>query len=255
MRFREMFSGWKDVSEYGARTVIFSERDPADLMYFIISGEVELTLRGEPLGTERDCGIIGEMTMINSAKYCVTATTLTKVTMVRLDRDQVRIFIDENTEFALHIMAVMANRLRGVDEYITTQFAQLEYSVNRWTGHLDLVDILKDSEDLVEFPAEAVIFTEGMEGNCMYVVMEGEVFISLYEKVLATALPGEIVGEMALINSDIRSATVTAKTDCRLAIIDQSSFDSLIRHVPEFARHVMHVLANRLQIAFEMIEH
>jgi len=51
----------------------------------------------------------------------------------------------------------------------------------------------------------------------MFVVMEGEVYISLDDKILATALPGEIVGEMALINSDIRSATVTAKTDCLLA--------------------------------------
>jgi len=120
---------------------------------------------------------------------------------------------------------------------------------------MDLLEIFKDSEDLVEFPAETVILSEGMEGNCMYVVMEGEVLISLYEKVLAVALPGEIVGEMALINSDIRSATVTAKTDCRLVIINQKSFDSLIRHVPEFARHVMRVLANRLQIASGMTKH
>ena len=120
---------------------------------------------------------------------------------------------------------------------------------------MDLVEVFKDSDDLVEFPAEAVIFTEGIEGNCMYVVMEGEVFISLHDKILATALPGEIVGEMALINSDVRSATVTAKTDCLLAIIDQSSFDYLIRHIPDFTNHVMNVLANRLQIAFEMIEH
>ena len=114
MRFQKMFSGWKDVSEYGSGTVIFSEGDPADLMYFIISGEIELTLRGEPLGAESDSGIIGEMTMINSATYGVTATTLTEVTLARLDRDQVRIFIDENTKFALHIMVVMANRLRHI---------------------------------------------------------------------------------------------------------------------------------------------
>ncbi len=119
---------------------------------------------------------------------------------------------------------------------------------------MDLVEVFKDSDDLVEFPAEAVIFTEGKEGNYMYVVMEGEVIISLNDKVLATASPGEIVGEMALINSDIRSATVTAKTDCLLARIDQSSFDSLVRHVPEFTLHVMNVLGDRLQTAFEMIE-
>ncbi len=119
---------------------------------------------------------------------------------------------------------------------------------------MDLMEIFKDSDDLVEFPAGTVIVEEGAEGDCMYVVMEGEVVISLFDKALATALPGEIVGEMALINSDIRSATVMAKTDCRLAIIDRSSFESLIRNVPDFTRHVMNVLANRLQVAFEMIE-
>ena len=119
---------------------------------------------------------------------------------------------------------------------------------------MDLLEVFKDSDDLQEFAAEAVIFSEGIEGNCMYVVIEGEVYVSLHNRPLATALPGEIVGEMALINSDIRSATVIAKTDCLLAQIDQSSFESLIEHVPEFTRHVMNVLAHRLQIAFDMIE-
>ena len=120
---------------------------------------------------------------------------------------------------------------------------------------MDLLEVFRDSDDLVEFPAGAVIFTEGKEGNYMYVVMSGEVFVSLSDKVIATASPGEIVGEMALINSDIRSATVTAKTDCVMALIDQSSFESLLRHVPEFTLHVMNVLAARLQNVYEMIEH
>ena len=119
---------------------------------------------------------------------------------------------------------------------------------------MDLLEVFKDSDDLVEYPAESVIFAEGMEGNYMYVVMNGEVFISLRDRVIATASPGEIVGEMALINSDMRIATVTAKTDCVLALIDQGSFESLIQHVPEFTQHVMKVLADRLQIAYELIE-
>jgi CRP-like cAMP-binding protein len=250
-----MYSDWRDVVECPTGTVIFSERDPADVMYFIMSGEIELTLHGEPLGVEKEGGTIGEMAMINSAIHGVTAAALTKVTMARLDRDQVWVFIDEDPEFARHMMAVMANRLRAVDEYISTQITQLGRPVHRWIGQMDLLEILKDSEDLIEYPAEAVIFTEGKEGNCMYIVMEGEASISLYGKVLATALPGQIVGEMALINSDIRSATVTAITDCLLAIIDQTSFDYLLRQVPDFTNHVMNVLANRLQIAFEMIEH
>ncbi len=125
MKFFGMFRDWEDVEEYRAGTVIFLERDPAEVMYVIISGEVELTLHGEPLGTEVEGGIIGEMAMINSATCGATATALTEVKLARLDRDQVKALIDENTEFALHVMAVMANRLRAVDKYITAQFAQL----------------------------------------------------------------------------------------------------------------------------------
>lgn len=119
---------------------------------------------------------------------------------------------------------------------------------------MDLLEVFKNSEDLLEFPAGAVVLEEGQEGSTMYVVMKGEVAISLKDRILATAGPGEIVGEMALINKEMRSATVKATTDCVLAMIDQSSFDSLLRHVPEFTLHVMNVLAGRLKTAYEMIE-
>jgi len=120
---------------------------------------------------------------------------------------------------------------------------------------MDLLEVFKDSEDVMYFQAGSVIAEEGAEGNHMYVVMSGEVTISINKQILATALSGEIVGEMALINSNIRSATVTAKTDCRLALIDQASFNSLLRYVPDFSLHVMKVLAERLEHAYDVIGH
>jgi CRP-like cAMP-binding protein len=119
---------------------------------------------------------------------------------------------------------------------------------------MDLLEVFKDSEDLVEFAAGAVILKEGEAGNHMYVVMEGELSILIGNKVIAHASPGEIVGEMALINSETRSATVVADTDCVLAEIDRGSFDSLLKYVPDFTLHVMNVLAGRLSSAYEMID-
>lgn len=118
---------------------------------------------------------------------------------------------------------------------------------------MDLLKIFKDSGDLVSFPAGATIFEEGQEGDYMYVVIQGEVVVSLHDKVLARVRPGEMVGEMALINRDYRSATVTADSDCLLAPIDQKSFESLLKHVPGFTRHVLDVLADRLQNAYMML--
>lgn len=119
---------------------------------------------------------------------------------------------------------------------------------------MDLLEVFKDSQDIVTYPAGTEIIREGDEGNQMYVVIDGEVGISIKDKLIATASRGEIVGEMALISPDLRSATVTARRDSQLAVIDQGSFDSLLQHVPEFTMHVMGVLADRLKSAFEMIE-
>jgi CRP-like cAMP-binding protein len=124
MRFIERFRDWEDIVEYPKRTVIFGEREPADVMYVIIKGDVELTLHGEPLGAEGEGGIIGEMAMINATSRSATATTLNKVTLARLDREQFKVLVGENADFALHVMAVLANRLRAVNEHITSQLAR-----------------------------------------------------------------------------------------------------------------------------------
>lgn len=120
MDLQELFRDWEDVVEYPAKTVIFAERDSADFMYAVISGDVDLSLLGEPLGMESEGGIFGEMAMIRpTGTRSATAKTLTKVKLARLNRDQFRKLVDENTDFAFHIMGVLANRLVVANTYIT----------------------------------------------------------------------------------------------------------------------------------------
>jgi CRP-like cAMP-binding protein len=118
---------------------------------------------------------------------------------------------------------------------------------------MDLLEVFENSDDHVNFPEGAVVFEEGSEGDYMYVLIEGKIRISLHNEAIAMVVPGEIVGEMALLNSDARSATATAITDCRLAPIDLHSFKLLIQHTPDFALHVMNVLADRLRLANETL--
>ena len=124
MKFLKQFRNWQDVEEYPAQSVIFSEGDPADMLYVILSGEVELSLHGKSLGTEVEGGIIGEMAMINSATRNATATAVSAVKLARLDRDQFRDMIGKSSKFSLHAMTVLANRLRAVDQYIISEIDQ-----------------------------------------------------------------------------------------------------------------------------------
>jgi CRP-like cAMP-binding protein len=121
MSFLTMFRNWKDIEEFDPQAVIFSEREPADVVYVILSGDVELTLHGKPLGTEGAGSIIGEMAMLEAATRNATATARNHVKLARLDRGQFQKMIGESAEFSFRAMTVLANRLRAVDGFIISQ--------------------------------------------------------------------------------------------------------------------------------------
>ena len=112
---------------------------------------------------------------------------------------------------------------------------------------MHLRTLFEHTKDVQEFPAGSTIFTEGAPGDVMYVVLDGEVEVRVGSSVVEVAGPGEIVGEMALIDAQVRSATTVAKSDCRLALVDAQRFLYMVQETPFFALHVMRVLADRLR--------
>jgi len=91
------------------------------------------------------------------------------------------------------------------------------------------------------------LFREGEKGEKMYVLLEGEMEILLGDFMLETVRQGAPIGEMALIDDSPRTASVVAKTPCRLAEIDRRRFHFLVQQTPHFATHVMKTLADRLR--------
>jgi CRP/FNR family transcriptional regulator, cyclic AMP receptor protein len=98
-----------------------------------------------------------------------------------------------------------------------------------------------------DYKAGETIFREGDSGTEFYVVQQGRVRILAGNRVLETLGGNEIFGEMALIDSGPRSATVVADTDVTVAPITEKQYLFLVRHTPFFALKVMRVLANRLR--------
>jgi len=99
----------------------------------------------------------------------------------------------------------------------------------------------------VQLAAGEILFKEGDRREVMYVLLEGEVEIRLGDYVVETAVPGALIGEMALIDDSPRAANAVAKTACRLAPVDKRRFHFLVQQHPQFATHVMKELADRLR--------
>ena len=98
-----------------------------------------------------------------------------------------------------------------------------------------------------EFDAGEVIFDRGEPAACMYVVVEGEVAVTIGSHPLETVGPSGIFGEMALITREPRSATARARTVCRVVEIPEARFVRLVQQTPNFALEVMRVLTARLK--------
>ena len=61
--------------------------------------------------------------------------------------------------------------------------------------------------------------------------------------------PGECFGEMALLHTAPRSATVTAESDMRLLVLTSREFSTLLEDLPSVARKVLAAVGERLRDA------
>ncbi len=99
-----------------------------------------------------------------------------------------------------------------------------------------------------------IIFKENSTGEEMYILRSGKVKIILKDEkgeveVNTIEQPGEFFGEMALIDSSIRSASAIAdENNTELEVLDRENFLKMIREHPEFALNIMHELSNRVRL-------
>lgn len=114
------------------------------------------------------------------------------------------------------------------------------------------LQLFKYATNVDTFPAGAIVFEQGELGSHMYVVRSGEVDIVLGNQLIETVGPGGMIGEMALLSDEPRSATVLARTECALVPIDKRRFTIMVQQHPYFALQVMQVLASRLRSHLQM---
>lgn len=100
-----------------------------------------------------------------------------------------------------------------------------------------------------EFPQGTRIVSEGETGNCMYIIFTGQVQVHKQNQVLAVLEEKDFFGELSLLDTETRSASVTALTDCVLFRIDQDPFYDMVELRPEIVRGVIKILCKRLRNA------
>ena len=109
----------------------------------------------------------------------------------------------------------------------------------------ELAELARVTDDLMVEPG-TVLCREGKTGREFFVIVDGAAEVTKAGKRLASLQGGDFVGEIALIKTAKRTATVTASTPLRCFILTQSAFRRVLEENPAVQLKVMQALAERL---------
>ncbi len=109
------------------------------------------------------------------------------------------------------------------------------------------LEMFRNESESVSFDAGQPIFHEGDSGDTMYVILEGEVEISIGGELVETLTAGEPFGEMALVDQSPRLVTAIAKMPTVLASVPLKRFLYMVEETPYFSVQIMKVMAERLR--------
>lgn len=142
---------------------------------------------------------------------------------------------------------VVTGRLRFLDDF--GDELRLSRSMTR---ALNYSTSKGDAEFRLKFLApNDVLLREGETANYVYILRRGQlkafVVRGKMEVPIGTVEPGEFVGEMAYINGELRSATVSALTEAELIEIPMNALDLVLFQKPSWARALLITLSKRLK--------
>jgi len=116
---------------------------------------------------------------------------------------------------------------------------------------LEAVQCLEKYFDFATLPANRDVIRQEEYGNFMLVLLSGSMAIEREQPWgerlhLAYARPGDILGEMSLLDSGLRFSICTSLTDCEIAVLSVQALDDMMRTDPALAGSLIALLARKV---------
>ena len=131
---------------------------------------------------------------------------------------------------------------------------------DKYMAHLDQ-DAVRRMENFFEFaqvPPNRDLIRQDEYGNFMIVLLSGTIAVDRLQPWgeqlrLAETRPGDILGEMSLLDSGIRFSACTTLTDCEVAVLSAEGMDDMMVKDPQLAASLVALLARKLSLRLRAV--
>ncbi|QYO62505.1 cyclic nucleotide-binding domain-containing protein [Leptolyngbya sp. 7M] len=109
-----------------------------------------------------------------------------------------------------------------------------------------LVRLAATMEEL-SFPAKHTIVKQGDEGRSLYILASGQVRVHIGDRELVKLKKEDCFGEMAVLDAEPRSASVTSLDPCECLMLTQQQLYEAIEETPGVAVNIIRLLSRRIR--------
>ncbi len=206
---------------------------PGTAIYFLLSGRVGVEVVEQTGRRKRVVGlfqnsVIGELAVLKSCMRSADVIAEEDIVYLEIKAEVIHKLLD-NPAFREDIDK-MINR---------AQIAQFVSSAGLFKDFPpEVMNLFIDAGDLVKFPANQEIVTEGEKDKTFYLLIKGVVDVFKDSKKIATLKQGDFFGEIALIADVARTATVKTVEDCMFLYIEDKNFWKILSSNVELAIYI-----------------
>lgn len=116
MNAADLFKHETETTDLAAGDVLFSEGEKGDCMFVLLEGAVEVMVGGKTVEQSSRGALLGEMALIDGTPRVATVVATEPSRLARVDERRFHFIIQQNPFFARHVMKVLVDRLRHMNE-------------------------------------------------------------------------------------------------------------------------------------------
>jgi CRP-like cAMP-binding protein len=116
MNAADLFKHETDTTDLATGEVLFKEGDHGDCMFVLLEGGVDVRVGGETVEKSVRGALLGEMALIDRSPRGATVVASEASRLARVDERRFNFIIQQNPFFARHVMKVLVDRLRHMNE-------------------------------------------------------------------------------------------------------------------------------------------
>ncbi len=242
-----------------AGETLFRQGDQSTDMFIVTDGKVKVVLpdkHGRELVLDEygPGQFIGELALLSQQPRTTTIVATKPTSLLKLSRETFLQVLETATETKLDSLEDLQRHLR--QQYKIQLLKRMDWFAAMPEEELTIV---ANKTETKRFKRNDLLFHRGDMGDAFYIIIQGWVSAFVTSPtgsriVLNHLGPGEIFGEMALLEDKPRSATIMAITPLEVLTLDQNEFLAILQnHVP-IALETLRILSSKLRFSYIYLE-